>query len=206
MNHSLNSMISIEMHRCLQGLQDCADTLVGSAMFGIKGISGGEMKRTMVATELVTSPKCLFLDEPTSGLDSEIALALVRALRDVAASGRTVALTIHQPNSDISELFDDFMLLAKGRVMYAGVLAHSLSWVCGSTMGPFFDMLDVLLRNVTSHICTILTRTGVCLGIHALVHYAGMLPLKSMAVVNLFIRIAAMRRIVYLEWRTSWLR
>jgi energy-coupling factor transporter ATP-binding protein EcfA2 len=154
----------------LQGLQDCADTLVGSAMFGIKGISGGEMKRTMVATELVTSPKCLFLDEPTSGLDSEIALALVRALRDVATSGRTVALTIHQPNSDISELFDDFMLLAKGRVMYAGVLAHSLRGCACSPIGPFFDRLDVLLHNVTSHICTILTRIDVCLGIHALVY------------------------------------
>lgn len=27
---------------------------------------------------------------------------------------RTVVCTIHQPSSDITELFDDFMLLAKG--------------------------------------------------------------------------------------------
>jgi energy-coupling factor transporter ATP-binding protein EcfA2 len=120
----------------LQGLQDCANTLVGSSTAGIKGISGGEMKRTSVGIELVTSPKCVFLDEPTSGLDSEIAMTIMRSLRDVASHGRTVALTIHQPNSDITELFDDFLLMAKGRVMYAGELplqytVHSSRCVAG---------------------------------------------------------------------------
>lgn len=57
--------------RRVQSLQDCANTLVGSATAGIKGISGGEKRRTSVGMELVTSPTCVFLDEPTSGLDSE---------------------------------------------------------------------------------------------------------------------------------------
>ena len=57
--------------RRVQSLQDCANTLVGSASAGIKGISGGEKRRTSVGMELVTSPTCVFLDEPTSGLDSE---------------------------------------------------------------------------------------------------------------------------------------
>ena len=44
----------------------------------------------------------------------------MRTLKKIAAAGRTVALTVHQPNSDITELFDDFILMAKGQIMYAG--------------------------------------------------------------------------------------
>jgi ABC-type multidrug transport system ATPase subunit len=47
------------------GLSSCADTIVGGAL--IKGISGGERKRTSVGVELVVKPALVFLDEPTSG-------------------------------------------------------------------------------------------------------------------------------------------
>lgn len=43
------------------GLQSCADTIVGSAL--IKGISGGERKRTSVGVELVVRPALVFLGE-----------------------------------------------------------------------------------------------------------------------------------------------
>jgi ABC-type multidrug transport system ATPase subunit len=46
-------------------LMECADTMVGGAL--VKGISGGERKRTSVGVELVTRPRLVFLDEPTSG-------------------------------------------------------------------------------------------------------------------------------------------
>jgi ABC-type multidrug transport system ATPase subunit len=43
------------------GLTDCADTMVGGAL--IKGISGGQRKRTSVGVELVTKPALVFLGE-----------------------------------------------------------------------------------------------------------------------------------------------
>jgi ABC-type multidrug transport system ATPase subunit len=33
----------------------------------LRGVSGGEKKRTCIGMELVLSPKILFLDEPTTG-------------------------------------------------------------------------------------------------------------------------------------------
>ena len=48
-------------------LTRCADTYMGNRL--IRGVSGGEMKRTAVACAMLISPRCMFLDEPTSGLD-----------------------------------------------------------------------------------------------------------------------------------------
>jgi ABC-type multidrug transport system ATPase subunit len=125
------------------GLDSCADTLVGGAM--LKGISGGERKRTSVGVELVTKPTLVssgtyhygfygvngflldlilstqvFLDEPTSGLDSFSATQVCSVLRKVADSGASVLLTIHQPSSDIFQTFDLLILMNKGRIMYQG--------------------------------------------------------------------------------------
>ena len=67
-------------NRMLQelGLEKCADTCVGGSL--LKGISGGERKRTSVGVELVVKPAMLFLDEPTSGLDSYSALGVSKHL------------------------------------------------------------------------------------------------------------------------------
>lgn len=102
------------------GLVSCADVLIGNEVEAIKGISGGEKRRLAVGIELVTQPSVILLDEPTSGLDSEIALTIMQTLRNLAAKGRTVVCTIHQPNSDIVETFNDFCLLSKGQNMYFG--------------------------------------------------------------------------------------
>jgi ABC-type multidrug transport system ATPase subunit len=100
------------------GLTDCADTIIGGAL--IKGISGGQRKRTSVGVELVTKPALVFLDEPTSGLDSFSAVQLCQVLKKVANAGSSVLFTIHQPASEIFNSFDHLILLNKGRVMYQG--------------------------------------------------------------------------------------
>lgn len=56
-------------------LERCADTFIGG--FLIKGVSGGERKRTSIGFEMVMDPGVLFLDEPTSGLDSFTAFILI---------------------------------------------------------------------------------------------------------------------------------
>jgi len=60
------------------GITNCADTMIGSAL--IKGVSGGERKRTSIGYELISNPRILLLDEPTSGLDSVNALKVVKIM------------------------------------------------------------------------------------------------------------------------------
>lgn len=79
------------------GLTKCADTYVGNAL--IRGVSGGEKKRTSIGVELLINPSIIFLDEPTTGLDSTTALNVISFLNKMAKAGRTIVSTIHQPSS-----------------------------------------------------------------------------------------------------------
>jgi ABC-type multidrug transport system ATPase subunit len=113
---NLTKLVNKMLHEL--GLNHCADTYVGGPL--LKGISGGERKRTSVGVELVVRPAMVFLDEPTSGLDSFSAVQLCQVLKKVANAGSSVLFTIHQPASEIFNSFDSLILLNKGRVMYNG--------------------------------------------------------------------------------------
>ena len=103
------------------GLTDVIDSLIGSPNGGSgRGISGGERKRVSVAVELVAKPSVLLLDEPTSGLDSSTALQLMITLKELASMGHAIAVVIHQPRTSIFNLFDNLLLLEKGKMVYEG--------------------------------------------------------------------------------------
>ena len=61
----------------------------------VRGISGGERKRTSIGVELLTNPSLIFLDEPTTGLDSSTAYNVVDLLKRIASNGRTIVTTMH---------------------------------------------------------------------------------------------------------------
>lgn len=126
------------------GLQDCADTVIGN--WHLRGISGGERRRVSIALEILMRPRLLFLDEPTSGLDryffllnyiynwlvinyilsvdllggSASAFFVTQTLRGLSRDGRTVIASIHQPSSEVFELFDRLYLLSGGKTVYFG--------------------------------------------------------------------------------------
>jgi len=101
------------------GLKKCADTIIGDPGTA-KSISGGEMKRLAFAAEVLTNPPLMFCDEPTSGLDSFMAQNVVHVLKEMAAKGKVVISTIHQPSSEVFAMFDRILLMAEGRVAFLG--------------------------------------------------------------------------------------
>lgn len=87
----------------------------------LKGISGGERKRTSIGYELITDPNLLLCDEPTSGLDSSTALRIIEMLkRDAVKNNLTVICTIHSPSAEIFNTFDKLLLLHDGFEVYQG--------------------------------------------------------------------------------------
>ena len=61
---------------------------------------------TSVIFQIITNPQILFVDEPTSGLDSFMAESVISALQKIANEGKTILATIHQPSSEVFQLFD----------------------------------------------------------------------------------------------------
>lgn len=107
-------------------LDDIKDSLVGIP--GQSGLSTEQRKRLTIAVELVSNPSIIFMDEPTSGLDARAAAVVMRAVKNVVATGRTTVCTIHQPSIDIFETFDELILMkAGGRIIYNGMLGHHSS-------------------------------------------------------------------------------
>ncbi|KAK3268627.1 hypothetical protein CYMTET_22877 [Cymbomonas tetramitiformis] len=104
------------------GLSVVAHTKVGGAATTGRGISGGQRRRLSVGIEMLRLPSVLTLDEPTSGLDSLASLQIVTLLNTLAEHGnRTVITSIHQPRSEIFQLFHNILLMEEGgRMAYLG--------------------------------------------------------------------------------------
>ena len=91
----------------------------------IARLSGGQRKRVNIGVELVADPEVLVLDEPASGLDPGTEGDLVKLLKGLAAAGRTVVMTTH--SMEYLDQLDQLILMAKGRVMFAGTEAQMLA-------------------------------------------------------------------------------
>ncbi|KAK1293662.1 ABC transporter G family member 11 [Acorus calamus] len=101
------------------GLQDALNTRIGG--WAVKGLSGGQKRRVSICIEILTRPKLLFLDEPTSGLDSAASYHVMSRIVGLAKhDGRTVVASIHQPSSEVFELFHNLCLLSYGKTVYFG--------------------------------------------------------------------------------------
>ncbi|RYR17335.1 hypothetical protein Ahy_B03g062100 [Arachis hypogaea] len=103
------------------GLQNAIHTRVGG--WSSKGLSGGQKRRLSICIEILTRPRLLFLDEPTSGLDSAASYYVMRRIANLVQKDgiqRTVVASIHQPSSEVFELFHDLCLLSSGENVYFG--------------------------------------------------------------------------------------
>ncbi|WQF76677.1 Putative AAA+ ATPase domain, ABC-2 type transporter, transmembrane domain, ABC transporter [Colletotrichum destructivum] len=116
------SRADIESH--VESVIDCLElshvrnSLVGSVARPV--ISGGQRKRVSIGMELAAAPMAIFLDEPTSGLDATAASSMMSTLKAVARLGITVIVIIHQPRTEIFDLFDNLILLGNGQTIYEG--------------------------------------------------------------------------------------
>lgn len=127
------------------GLKECADTRIGNNEH--RGCSGGEKRRVSIGVQLLANPSVLFLDEPTTGLDATSAYQLIQTLKKLAHKGRTIITTIHQPRSEIWDLFDNLIVLTRGSPVYSGSVKDCLPWLdgLGFQLPPFVNPAEFII-------------------------------------------------------------
>eukprot|EP00798_Chlamydomonas_sp_ICE-L_P023819 gene23819-9382_t len=146
-----NTMARVEDTIQELGLMVAADTKIGNWL--IKGISGGQKRRVAIGCELVTHPNLMFLDEPTSGLDAAAAFYVMSTIARLAKSGRTILSVIHQPSSEVFELFDRLCLLSFGNVIFMGYANKALEMFeeaglpCPAQRNPTDHFLHVINKD-----------------------------------------------------------
>jgi ABC transport system ATP-binding/permease protein len=106
----------------------------------ISTLSGGQVKRTSVALELLTEPSLLALDEPTSGLDPALDREVMRELRLLADRGRTVVVVTHSVLH--LELCDYVLVMCLGgRMGFFGPPDELLAFFGSDNFADVFDKI-----------------------------------------------------------------
>ena len=102
-------------HEILLELSQGYDTEIGA---GGQRLSGGQRQRVALARALYDDPPILILDEPNANLDAAGEQALVQAIRDAKARGRTVVVMAHRPSAIAA--CDLLLMIDKGRQVDLG--------------------------------------------------------------------------------------
>ena len=86
----------------------------------VQELSGGEVRRVLLARALAPSPKLLLLDEPFAGLDMALRSELVEDLRSYLERHPTPVLSVTHDVSEVFALGAEVIVLDAGRVRDQG--------------------------------------------------------------------------------------
>jgi ABC-2 type transport system ATP-binding protein len=96
-------------------------------------LSGGERQRVRFALALAGDPQLLVLDEPTAAMDVDGRRAFWAAIREFAATGRTVLFATHYL-AEAEDYADRVVLLRHGTVVADGPVAEVRAAVSGRVL------------------------------------------------------------------------
>lgn len=111
-------------------------------------LSGGMMRRLVLARALLNNPSLLILDEPTTGLDPQSRHQLWDKLRELKSGGITVLLTTHYMD-EAERLCDDLMIVDQGKLLVRGAPSELITRYAGRQVIEVTEPTDRLRGYLT---------------------------------------------------------
>ncbi|PMR77341.1 metal ABC transporter ATP-binding protein [Billgrantia endophytica] len=99
-------------------------------------LSGGQRQRALIGRTLMQEAELLLLDEPFANVDTETVDVLMTVLRDMAASGVTLIVVLHDMEQ-LSRLADEAVVLANGHAHWTSpqtILQGQISVASAATL------------------------------------------------------------------------
>jgi lipooligosaccharide transport system ATP-binding protein len=85
----------------------------------VTSLSGGMMRRMVLARALINNPELLILDEPTTGLDPQARHQVWERLEMLRANGLSILITTHYMD-EASRLCDRLIIMDHGKILVEG--------------------------------------------------------------------------------------
>ena len=137
--------LSRKLMLCILGLNEVEDTFVGDE--NLRGVSGGQRRRVTVGEMLMSRTPVICGDEISTGLDSATTYDMVETLLHIGrGSNFSRVFALLQPSPEVVSLFDEVIVLAEGRVIYAGPVEEVEDYFAaiGFKSPEFVDVADFL--------------------------------------------------------------
>jgi lipooligosaccharide transport system ATP-binding protein len=111
----------------------------------IPELSGGLLRRLVIARALINAPTLLILDEPTTGLDPQSRHQLWEKLRQLKAQGLCILLTTHYMD-EAAQMCDRLVIMDQGRVLVEGAPVDLVRRYIGGNVIEVEDPVPGLLE------------------------------------------------------------
>lgn len=135
----------VELNLKALGLSHVRETFVGDD--DIRGVSGGQRRRVTVGEMMLGATPILLGDEISNGLDASSTFEMIQMLALASRDfQRTRIISLLQPSPETVALFDEIILLADGKILYAGPISQVEDYfaMIGYRAPPYMDVADFL--------------------------------------------------------------
>ena len=121
------------------GLTGVKDTFVGDAT--VRGVSGGQRRRVTVGEMIMDRTPLLCGDEISTGLDAASTYEMIDLMTYYGrAQEMTRIIALLQPSPETVSLFDEVIVLAEGKILYAGPIESVQAYFEGLGYQPPAEM------------------------------------------------------------------
>lgn len=108
----------------------------------ISQLSGGQLKRIGLASELISDPSLLFLDEVTSGLDEQSDLEMMQLFRKLADARKTLVCVTHNLGHVAEYCTHVAVLTNGGRLAFYGEPTEAIDYFKVQRLSEVYKILE----------------------------------------------------------------